>query len=116
MGLILVFVSLFLKAFAEAASKIAAIQSISFSSLLFNYWYWLALGASVVQAVCWLFALRYIPVSVAYPVLSLSLLSAVIVGSSYFDEVISLSEVVGLGLVILGVYLILKKDYTTEVA
>jgi multidrug transporter EmrE-like cation transporter len=65
-----------------------------------------ALGVYSLGIVCWIFALRHLSLSVAYPLTSLNYVG-ILAGSYYwFGERISLGRAIGVGLIFLGVLLI----------
>jgi undecaprenyl phosphate-alpha-L-ara4N flippase subunit ArnF len=88
-----------------------------------GHWSWLAFwqegsGALVLVALgifayllsmfCWLHALSYLPLSKAYPLLSLSyaLVFVATLCLPWFDEPFALSQLLGVGLITFGVWLI----------
>ncbi len=68
---------------------------------------WLAIGfaTSVGSMGCWLFALRSIPLSLAYPWTALTYVITPLGGALLFDEVITLKYAIGMILVVVGVVL-----------
>jgi len=63
----------------------------------------------VVSAVLWLMLLSRINLSVAYPALSLSYIVVLLISWFYLKETVSIYQFIGVALIIVGVYLIVKK-------
>ena len=79
-----------------------------FKSVLTNWWF-LACGTSFgCSAVLWLYILKKFPFSQAYPLTSLSFVFGMIAAWLVFGESIPFSRWIGLVLVILGCFLIMK--------
>jgi len=62
----------------------------------------------VVATGVWLVILSKLPLSIAYPVQSLSYVLAIIGASIFFKESISINQLIGLLLILFGVYWIAK--------
>ncbi len=60
------------------------------------------------SAVIWLFVLQKFPLSIAYPTLSLTYVLIVILSFFVFNEPITYTKVVGMILIIFGVYFLFK--------
>ncbi|QUX97889.1 4-amino-4-deoxy-L-arabinose-phospho-UDP flippase [Marinomonas sp. CT5] len=58
---------------------------------------------------CWMLALSKLPLSIAYPCLSISYVLVTVMANILFDEVLSLSVMFGSVLIVLGVSLITYK-------
>lgn len=58
--------------------------------------------------VAWLMTLSRVEVSVAYPLISLGYIVTAYVGCCYFNEAISMTKFVGIGVIILGVFLVTR--------
>lgn len=59
-------------------------------------------------ALCYMYALRKIPVSVAFPSVSLSYVLVALLGFWLYGEPITMSKLAGIGLVCVGVFLITR--------
>ena len=76
---------------------------------VFTDWWLLASGISFgFSAVLWLYILKKFPFSQAYPLTSLSFVFGMIAAWAVFNESITFSRWIGLILVILGCFLIMK--------
>jgi multidrug transporter EmrE-like cation transporter len=62
-----------------------------------------------IAAICYMFALRRIPVSVAFPSVSLSYVIIVGLGYWLYDEPIGWAKLVGVGLICGGVFLVARQ-------
>ncbi len=79
-----------------------------FKSVLTNWWL-LACGISFgIATVLWLYILKKFPFSLAYPLTSLSFIFGMIAAWLVFGESIPFSRWIGLVLVVLGCFLIMK--------
>jgi drug/metabolite transporter (DMT)-like permease len=68
--------------------------------------FWLALLAYAISVVVWLFGLSRVPVSQAYPVLSLGYVLAALLAWPLLGELVSVQRWLGIAVVIAGVWLI----------
>jgi multidrug transporter EmrE-like cation transporter len=66
------------------------------------------LGCYVVSVVVWIMALSRVEVSVAYPMLSIGYVVNAIAAWYLFGEALSPSRLVGIGIIIVGVYVVSK--------
>ena len=71
-------------------------------------WLWLGLGCYVVSVVIWILALSRVDVSIAYPMLSLGYVVNALAAWAWLGEAMSLSRVVGIGIIILGVFVLAR--------
>ena len=62
----------------------------------------------VVSLVVWIMALSRVPVSVAYPMLSIGYLLNAIAAWEWFGEALGAQKLLGIGFIILGVWLIAR--------
>ncbi|MCB0332462.1 MAG: EamA family transporter [Bdellovibrionales bacterium] len=104
-SLLFVLLATCLKSTAEVSSKLAGLSSHGepFMYILFNPWCVLALIALVLQAASWTAALRNCPVSIAYPMMSLSLVIGMSASYFLFGEEFSLLEIIGTICILVGV-------------
>ena len=77
------------------------------AGIIWNPWYWAQLGALGMQAAFWLGALRHIPLSTAYPCMSLVLLLNLAGAHWIFHEEVAFSQWAAILLIITGVTLVL---------
>ncbi len=71
-------------------------------------WLWLGLGCYVISVVIWILALSRVDVSIAYPMLSLGYVVNALAAWAWLGEAMSLTRVVGIGIIILGVYVLAR--------
>ncbi len=72
-------------------------------TLLTTVPFWCGLACYGVSLVMWLGALSRVPVSVAYPMLSIGYVVNAVAAAFLFSEVLSGAKVAGIGLIVLGV-------------
>jgi multidrug transporter EmrE-like cation transporter len=58
--------------------------------------------------VIWILALSRVPVSIAYPMLSVGFIVNALAAWYLFDESLSMQKLVGIGFIIVGVYLVAR--------
>ena len=66
------------------------------------------LGCYVVSVVVWILGLSRVPVSVAYPMLSVGYIVNAILAWWLFGESITAQKVVGIGFIVVGVFLVAR--------
>lgn len=105
--MLLLLVNLVLIAGQGSFGKLAANDQQGFSllSILLNHWYIAALACMGVQAVLWPAILKRLPLGVAYGVLSLQYVNALLIGHWFFHEEITRANMVGGALIASGVIL-----------
>lgn len=62
----------------------------------------------VISLVVWIMALSRVPVSVAYPMLSIGYLLNALAAWAWFGEALGVQKLLGIGFIILGVWLITR--------
>lgn len=62
----------------------------------------------VISVVVWIMALSRVPVSVAYPMLSIGYLVNAFAAAWLFDEALTAYKLLGIGFIVIGVYLVAK--------
>jgi multidrug transporter EmrE-like cation transporter len=80
----------------------------SASSLIVNVWLWLGLVCYGVSVVVWILALSRVDVSIAYPMLSIGYVLNAIAAWHLFDEPMGPGRLIGIGIIILGVYVLAR--------
>ena len=80
----------------------------SAGSLATNLWLWLGLICYAISVVVWILALSRVDVSIAYPMLSVGYIVNAIAASHLFNEPLGLAKVIGIGIIILGVYILAR--------
>jgi len=79
-----------------------------FIALLGNWWLG-AVGASfTVAGLLWLYMLKHFPFSVAYPVTSIAYIFGMLAAIFIFHETVPFTRWIGVGLIILGVFFLVK--------
>lgn len=66
------------------------------------------LACYVVSVVVWILALSRVPVSVAYPMLSVGYIVNAIAAWALFGESLAAQKLVGIGFIVVGVYLVAR--------
>jgi len=77
-------------------------------SLSCNAWIWGGLFCYAVSVAPWLFVLSRLPVSVAYPMVSIGYVLTAILGWFFLGEVVTLSRLGGIMLICAGVVLVAR--------
>ena len=80
----------------------------SAGSLATNLWLWLGLICYAISVVVWILALSRVDVSIAYPMLSIGYIVNAVAAWHVFDEPMNLGKVVGIGIIIVGVYILAR--------
>lgn len=78
----------------------------SLIAIVTNMFYILSLGCLGLQAIVWQQALRYFPLSVAYPCISITSFIVLFSAAILFGEGITLLNIVGLIIVTMGIYIL----------
>jgi len=80
----------------------------SAGSLATNLWLWLGLICYAISVVVWILALSRVDVSIAYPMLSIGYIVNAVAAWHLFDEPMNIGKVVGIGIIIVGVYVLAR--------
>lgn len=80
----------------------------SAGTLVVNVWLWLGLLCYGISVVVWILALSRVDVSIAYPMLSIGYVVNAIAAWHLFDEPLGLGRIVGIGIIILGVFVLAR--------
>jgi multidrug transporter EmrE-like cation transporter len=115
----LVITGVLLNAFAQLALKASVsdtgvinldLQSLfsSAGTLASNLWLWFGLICYAISVVVWILALSRVDVSIAYPMLSIGYIVNAVLAWQLFGEPMSLGKVAGIGIIILGVYVLAR--------
>jgi multidrug transporter EmrE-like cation transporter len=80
----------------------------SAGSLASNLWLWLGLICYAISVVVWILALSRVDVSIAYPMLSIGYIVNAVAAWHLFDEPMNIGKVVGIGIIIVGVYILAR--------
>jgi len=80
----------------------------SAGSLATNLWLWLGLICYAISVVVWILALSRVDVSIAYPMLSIGYIVNAVAAWHLFDEPMNIGKVAGIGIIIVGVYILAR--------
>lgn len=80
----------------------------SAGSLITNIWLWVGLICYGISVIVWILALSRVDVSIAYPMLSIGYIVNAIAASHLFNEPLGIGKVVGIGIIIVGVYVLAR--------
>jgi multidrug transporter EmrE-like cation transporter len=70
--------------------------------------FYAGMACYAISIVVWLVALSKLPVSVAYPLLSVGYVFNAILAYALFDESLSMQKLIGIGFIILGVVIVAR--------
>jgi drug/metabolite transporter (DMT)-like permease len=65
-------------------------------------------GCYVISLVVWILGLSRVPVSIAYPMLSIGYIVSAVAAWYLFGESLTAQKIVGIGFIVIGVYLVAK--------
>jgi len=116
-GLILVLVGVLLNAFAQFCLKAAtqltgpiALNSGGITAGLGRIatipWFWAGGACYALSIVVWVLALSRVPVTIAYPMLSIGYIVNAVAARLWLGESLSATKLVGIGVIIIGVFLL----------
>ena len=80
----------------------------SFLRLSWEPFLWLGLICYGVSVIVWILALSRVDVSIAYPMLSLGYVVNAIAAWQLFGEVMNPARIVGIGIILIGVYVLAR--------
>lgn len=80
----------------------------SLNTLLTSTWLWLGLVCYAVSVLVWLLALSRVDVSIAYPMLSIGYVVNAIAAWHLFGESLGQGRLVGIGIIIIGVFVLAR--------
>ena len=112
---IFIFLAIIFQALAGLSMKLAAqtLSTFSLFSVLTNLFFLASLTALLLQAVVWLQALKHYPLSIAYPCLSLVNFVILVIAAVYFNEGITVQNILGLTTISLGVFVLSRSEERT---
>lgn len=93
---------------AAAVGPSAGVLSAMGFTPLASGWTWLGIAAYLISLTSWLYVLRTIPLSVAFPLISVIFLLVPLSAELFLHERITAHRWVGIGLVLLGVVAIVR--------
>jgi len=74
--------------------------------MITNLWLWVAMICYAISIFLWMAVLSKVEVSFAYPFLSIGYVVAAIIGFYFFGEHLSMSRILGIIVICIGVFLI----------
>jgi multidrug transporter EmrE-like cation transporter len=80
----------------------------SAGGLATNLWLWAGLACYAISVVVWILALSRVDVSIAYPMLSIGYIVNAFAAWQLFGEPMSVGKVTGIGIIIVGVYVLAR--------
>ena len=104
--------SVLLQSASAVCGKLAATSTDVQSplTLYINPWFAASIACVALQALAWMAVLRRVAISVAYPFMALTYGLGVAAGWALFDEAIAPIQVLGVGLIVTGVYIANSED------
>ncbi len=103
---------LFLYSLLGISTKLAAKEP--FLSARFLLLYSIALMGLFIYALVWQQLLKKMPLITAYSNKAVTIIWGIVWGYLFFEETITVNNVIGAGVIILGVYLVVSSDYGLE--
>ncbi len=97
--------TILLQALTLILFKQAAItlETFSFVAIITNVFYLVSFSLFFVRSVIWQLVLKHLPLSIAYPAVSLNMVLLLIFGYLLFDETISWNNILGTLVMLMGV-------------
>lgn len=92
---------------SETAATGTAIEWLGVSGLA-SLWTWAGIGTIVLSFLCWIYVLRHIPLSVAFPLSNVVHITIPISSWMFLGEVISTWRWIGIAVVICGLTLVAR--------
>lgn len=106
-SILLVAAQSFLKISVELFGKFS--WSLAYFKTVFTTWQFAASGICAVTAMLvWMYVLKHYPFSLAYPLLSISYVIGLLAACFIFHEAVPLTRWIGVLIVMVGVYFIVK--------
>lgn len=96
-------VTFFVYSLSLLFSKFASLQS---EKVYFILYYILAVLIMCLYAILWQLTLKKIPLSVAFPFKSISIVYSLILGYLIFNEIITINKIFGIIIIIFGIVLV----------
>ena len=86
----------------------ATADSVAVLGPLFSFWTWIGIACYVTALVSWLYVLKKVPLSIAFPLINVVHVLVPLGASIFLHEHVSLRRWAGISLIILGVIAIMK--------
>lgn len=94
---------------AQIFFKMAGLESLEgagfMKSWILNSWLWISLGASAVGMLFWLFALRRLSLSIAYPWTAMIYVLTPLCSVFVFNDLLTIQYGIGMIFIVLGIYI-----------
>lgn len=101
--------ALFFTTAAQVFFKLAGLNTIEQTGFtdawILNLWLWAAFAAYTVSVAFWLFALRYLPLSLAYPWTAMVYVLVPLISWILFNDVLSLRYLLGMTCIVGGIFI-----------
>lgn len=78
------------------------------NSLLTNWWFMACGILFAIASILWMYILKYLPLNIAYPMVSLSYVFAMILAVAFLNETVSVRRWLGVALIVVGCMFIVK--------
>jgi drug/metabolite transporter (DMT)-like permease len=91
-----------------SVNKISSWDLHAFQLVLLSPYFWFGAVLYGIATVCWLYVLSKMPLSVAYPFQSISYVIGAVLAYFIFKENITAQHWIGIGIIIIGVFIISK--------
>lgn len=94
---------------AQLFFKLAGIRSLEeigvIESFLLNSWVWASFVATATGTICWFFALRQLPLSIAYPWTAMIYVLTPLCSVFVFQDLFSIQYGIGMGFIVVGIFI-----------
>ena len=92
-----------------------SINKFSVNSVFFNMFYWIAMFLFILRTYTWIKVLEQFKLSYVYPFTSIQYIIILITGYLFFDEKLTLNNIIGTTFIIIGVFIIsVEKEKSNE--
>lgn len=99
---------LLLKKGANASHSVAGVASVVGVTPMASLWTWLGIISYVTSLVSWLYVLRFVPISIAFPLINAVHVFVPLGSLIFLHERVSLWRWVGIGLILCGLLALIK--------
>lgn len=107
----LILIPIFLRVLTPVVFKMAAIEMPEYNliAIATNYLYWLSLVIFGLRALTWQIVLRHFPLSLVYPLTSISFVFLLLTGYFFFNEDVRPTHIIGTVFIIVGSIIITQE-------
>lgn len=102
---VLLIICLFLMVFGQVMNK----KGTEVNSII-NIFYIIGYVSLIVRGILWIYVIKKLPISFAYPFMSLSFVLILLPSTLYFKESISINNIIGSLIIILGIVFISRNS------